>query len=116
MTRPPAPPWDFLENCSRPSLENFMLLRQNVAAMMRKSIAADIEEWAIAAADAHIAYLLLNEGKELARIADLRQTVLSFPNPEVTTEKTAEIDVRDRVLRNQRAEGYAYRRPTERSA
>ena len=49
------PPWDFLHEASKPSLESFELSRLNHAANLRKEIAALLEQWIEETAEAFLA-------------------------------------------------------------
>ena len=79
-------PWDHLESCSDISLEDFMLLRQNVAANLRKSLMIEMEQLVDSLVDAQIAWLLLNRRTLLANLAETRQKLLKF-EPEVMLPK-----------------------------
>src|SRR5712692_6474118 len=63
----PEPPWDYLCQASKPSLQGFELSRLNHAALIREQISALLDEWIEENSAALLARWLLNQSERLRR-------------------------------------------------
>lgn len=72
------PPLDYLLDASLTTLENFVLAMHERAAGIRKQIAADTDLLHECERNAEIAFMLIHHRDQLARMANLRQSVFAF--------------------------------------
>ncbi len=63
----PEPPWEYLCQASKPSLQGFELSRLNHAALIREQISALLDEWIEENSAALLARWLLNQSERLRR-------------------------------------------------
>lgn len=63
----PEPPWEYLCQASKPSLQGFELSRLNHAARIREQISALLDEWIEENSAALLARWLLNQSERLRR-------------------------------------------------
>lgn len=78
--RTTQPPWEFLLNASRNSLQSFELSRLAHAANLRKEIAALIDQWMEESAAAMLARWLMEQRERSARVPDLLSPAESGKN------------------------------------
>ena len=97
-----TPPRDFLHEASNTSLESFELSRLNHSAILRKEIAALLEQWIEETAEARLARWVREDRKLLARqgqpLEIFPQGELPFP-PESITVRQRPADRRSRSRR-----------------
>lgn len=112
-------PWEFLEKCSDTMLEGFLLSENNKAANILKTMHADLKELVTARVNGEIAYLLLRRGRELARIADLREGVVILEErttPALSPREPQKVEPGAGVSRQQGAHVYGEGKNLKRSA
>src|SRR6185437_13377026 len=85
-------PWEYLSECSEMSLQNFLLAQLNLAASIRKIIAAEQEKLIEALTNAEVARIIHEDIEKLSHTANLRQGILDFRlGSEPTEHKSVEI-------------------------
>lgn len=99
-----VPPWDYLHEASKSSLESFELSRLNHAANLRKEIAALLEQWIAETAEAFLARWL-HQNQELPAppgcLPDiLPQAELPFSAPQAVSDRPRRGERRLRAGRN----------------
>ena len=99
-----VPPWDYLHEASKSSLESFELSRLNHAANLRKEIAALLEEWIAETAEAFLARWLHHDREFPAQpdcLPDiLPQAELPFSPPQAVSVRPRRRERRLRAGRN----------------
>lgn len=111
-------PWEYLSECSETALQNFMISQLNVAAGLRKTIAAESEKLIEALVLTEVSRLLIEKRDELVRMASLRQSLFDFDRriePVFPAKEGVErFHERDRLRKSER--GYGEGNRVKRSA